>query len=88
MDAITRMGCCVRLRTGLGPTPAEVHHLKSGGRKVGDLETIPLCYDHHRSHRRDAIAVSRHPWKAEFIRRYGSEESLLAWTREQLGVTA
>lgn len=58
-------------------SPALVHHLLSGGRRVGHLDTIPLCYLHHQSGRNDKQVVSRHPWRKQFEQRYGTEQELL-----------
>lgn len=82
MDAIVRLGCiCCRL-TGKGVSPAEVHHLLSGGRRMGHLWSIPLCFLHHRSGRDDARVVSRDQNQKRFEARYGSERFLLVKTRE------
>jgi len=88
MDAITELGCCVCLREGLGISPSEVHHMLSGGRRMGHLFTIPLCYLHHRSGRNDEQVVSRDQSQRRFEARYGKEADLLEWVREQVGVMA
>lgn len=85
MDAITRLGCVVCITTGKGPTPAEPHHLLSGGRRMGHLYTIPLCSLHHRSGRNDDEVVSRDQNQRRFEERYGTEASLLEKTREMIG---
>lgn len=82
MDSIQQIGCIVCRLTGKGETPAEVHHMLSGGRRRGHLFTIPLCYPHHRSGRNDAEVTSRDQNQKRFAARYGSEEYLLAKTRE------
>ena len=84
LDTITRLGCCVCHRQGNAGTPAEVHHLLSGGRKIGHLSTIPLCSPGHHRNGDDDIKISRHPNKARFEAAYGSECELLAWEREQV----
>jgi hypothetical protein len=82
MNSITELGCiCCRLFLGVF-SPAEPHHLLSGGRRRGHLFTIPLCPTHHRSGRNDEEVVSRDQNQRRFEKRYGSEESLLARTRE------
>jgi len=43
---------------------------------VDDLHTIPLCPNHHRLGVNSPEYVSRHPWKKEFERRYGTEWEL------------
>lgn len=82
MDAIVRLGCIICLREGRGPTPAEPHHILSGGRRLGHLLTIPLCPTHHRSGLNNQQFVSRHNWRREFEARYGSEASLLSATQQ------
>ena len=53
----------------------------SGGRRMGHLFTIPLCYLHHRSGRNDAQATSRDQNQRRFELRYGTERELLEQTR-------
>lgn len=79
-DDITAIGCIACRVMGFIGTPAEVHHLKSGGRRIGHQHSIPLCPGHHRN--AEAGKVSRHPNKARFEAAYGSEEALLNKTRE------
>jgi hypothetical protein len=82
LNAITRIGCIVCRLQGLGATPAEPHHLLSGGRRMGHLFSIPLCYLHHRGGRNDDEVVSASQNKRRFEARYGSELELLERTRE------
>jgi len=42
---------------------------------------------HHRSGHNTEEYVSRHPWKTEFERRYGTEMELYQQTKERLNVT-
>lgn len=84
MEAITQIGCIVCLLFEKAPgTPGAVHHLLSGGLRIGHLSTICLCDPgHHQNAPAGSEKISRHPYKARFEARYGSEESLLAKTRE------
>lgn len=84
MDSISRMGCCVCLRLGFGPTPAEVHHILLGGRRISHRDTIPLCSPGHHRNGDGASKISRHPSKARFETAYGTEAELLDWTRQQV----
>jgi len=81
IESIVDLGCCVcRKEMGIY-SPASVHHI-NGSRKEGcHLETIPLCFEHHQGGKNDNICVSRHPFRAEFERRYGTEQELLEYTR-------
>ena len=82
MAAITRLGCiCCRMQ-GRGYVPAAVHHLVSGNRRLGHLSSIPLCDPgHHQGAPRSSGEISRHPNKAAFEARYGTEEFLLELTQ-------
>jgi hypothetical protein len=82
MRDIAALGCIVCRNEGKGKTPADAHHILSGGRKIDDYHTIPLCVPHHRAGVNNKECVSRHPWRTEFERRYGCEMKLLAQTRE------
>jgi hypothetical protein len=82
MDKICALGCIIcRLFHNIF-SPAEPHHMLSGGRKLGHLFTIPLCPLHHRSGRNDAEVVSRDQNQRRFEKRYGKESDLLEKTRE------
>ena len=50
MGTVASLGCCICRRLGFGPTPAMVHHIRTGkgmGVRADDDETIPLCHEHH-----------------------------------------
>lgn len=65
-------------------SPASVHHITQGYRRLGHLFTIPLCPEHHQG---DGKAVpSVHGAKRSFVARYGSELELLARLQVELGV--
>ena len=69
------LGCIVCREEGIY-SPPDIHHIHRNGRRVDDLHTIPLCPAHHRLGYNTPRVVSRHPYKAEFERRYGSEWDL------------
>ena len=77
IDAILQLGCIVCMRERLGQSPAEVHHMLRGGRRLGHMHSIPLCYQHHRSGRDDAEVTSRDHNQRRFEARYGAENALL-----------
>jgi hypothetical protein len=87
MDAIVASGC-IACRLDSLPAkglPCAVHHILSGGRRMGHLFTLPLCDPGHHQNGGQFGMVSRHPWKARFEAQYGSELSLLARLRAELG---
>lgn len=74
MDRIVEEGCCVCRQLGYGYSPAEVHHLDGKTKEGAHLKTIPLCPVHHRT---GQYGIALHQGKAEWVKRYGSEESFL-----------
>jgi hypothetical protein len=83
MDWIVTYGCIACRMDGRGVRPAAVHHILRGGQRIGHLFTIPLCDPGHHQNGAQFGMVSRHPWKARFELRYGSEEHLLAQLRAE-----
>jgi len=73
---LTDIGCIVCRNEFEVISPPDIHHIHRNGRRVDDFHTIPLCPHHHRLGVKNAEYVSRHPWKKEFEKRYGSEWEL------------
>lgn len=51
-DAIKQGGCMACMQRGIdlaGQGLIEVHHLLSGGRRIGHMATVGLCCWHHRA---------------------------------------
>lgn len=87
MDAISELGCIVcRTHDGIY-TPGHFHHILKNGKRIDHLHTLCLCPTHHNTGIRTPHYVSRHPWKREFERRYGTEQSLLEETKKMIKVT-
>lgn len=84
MNKIVEHGCIVCKLHHDVFTPAEVHHLNGKNKPEAHLSTIGLCPNHHRMGLNNNLIVSRHPYKAEFEKRYGTEEKLLEKLREIL----
>lgn len=83
MARITDHGCVACLQDGYH-SPASVHHIVQGNRRLGHLFTLPLCAIHHQGDGREAPSV--HFAKRSFVARYGSELELLAALQVTLGV--
>lgn len=75
------LGCIVCHLNGIY-SPPDIHHVLKAGRRQSHLDTIPLCPTHHRLGVNNEDAVSRHPFKREFEKRYGTEDELLERTRK------
>lgn len=85
MAAITALGCIVCRNQGRGYVPAAVHHITAGSRRLGHLYSIPLCDPgHHQNAPKGSGEVSRHPNKAQFEERYGTEMELLERVRARV----
>lgn len=87
LDAIVAYGCIACRIDGSGIVPPAVHHILRGGLRMGHLFTLPLCDPGHHQNGAASGKVSRHPWKARFERRYGSEDFLLARLRAEIART-
>jgi hypothetical protein len=83
MSRIADTGCIACRKDG-HDTPASVHHIVQGNRRLGHLFTIGLCPEHHKSDGR--IVPSIHNQRRQFVHRYGSELELLAELQVALGV--
>lgn len=83
MALAAESGCVACLQDGHS-TPASMHHIVQGNRRMGHLFTIGLCYLHHQGDGR--IVPSVHFTKRKFVAQYGSELELLAALKVRLGV--
>lgn len=84
MDSISTLGCIVCRVHFDCDSPAEVHHIDGKTKAGAHMNTIPLCYRHHREGVNNDMYVSRHPYKTEFVKRYGTEEELLQKVKDLL----
>ena len=84
MDAIVRYGCIACVLDGVLPRPTAVHHIISANRRMGHLFTLPLCDPGHHQGGQPLGLISRHPWKAQFEARYGTEDELLATLQHEI----
>lgn len=89
MDAIVSFGCIACLLDGEPGTPAAVHHLVVGNRRLGHGWTIPLCDPGHHQNGKPLGRISIHPGRSPaFIQRYGTERELLERLQRILGFNA
>ena len=77
MDFIVGHGCIACRLDGMGYRAPAVHHILRGGVRMGHLYTLGLCDPGHHQGGQQFGMVSRHPDKARFEQRYGSEQHLL-----------
>lgn len=97
-DAIRSGHCVCCIQRGIdvrGQGLVEVHHLLSGGRRIGHLATVGACQWHHRAvpwwghshaemrdHYGPSLAEGSKPFHAEF----GADTQMLAMQNEYLAV--
>lgn len=77
MDRVREIGCIVCREFHGELSPAEIHHLDGKTKPGAHFKVLPLCTLHHRGGVDVPACTSRHPYKARFEERYGSEEELL-----------
>jgi len=77
MDRVSQIGCIVCKNQNKFFNPSEIHHTQGKTKLNAHYKVLPLCYEHHREGVMNGIWVSRHPWKKEFEKRYGTELNLL-----------
>ena len=82
MNKIVELGCAVcRKHYGIY-TPAGIHHIVEGGKRLGHFYSIPLCPRHHNVP--GPGYETRHPNKARFEAAYGTEYELLEYVGKLL----
>ena len=75
--ALCDIGCIVCRNLGLGESPAEIHHIRTGygmSQRAPDNKTIPLCPAHHRH---GGYGVAYHAGPKIWQETYGTEHELL-----------
>lgn len=89
MRKLVEIGCIVCRMQSRGYVPPAIHHIVSGGKRLGEIYTIPLCDPgHHQNAPKESGEVSRHPGKAAFEKRYGLEAELLEITNKYIEAMA
>ena len=77
---VAEIGCILCRHRGVLDTPAELHHIRNGGKRE-NAPVIPLCPEHHRG------ATGLHGLGTKgFLKHYGYDEAdLLKETLQLLG---
>ncbi len=82
---IQEIGCIACMLDGVGQVPCDIHHLLSGGRRIGHSHSVGLCSWHHRGilpegRRAEEYSAVHGPSLAAmpraFRKRYGDEFEL------------
>jgi hypothetical protein len=76
---LRELGCILCRLAGSGYRAPDIHHVLSGGRRIGNQATLPLCPEHHRYPSTGAvIGPSLADGSKLFAARWGSQLDLLA----------
>ena len=78
---VREIGCICCLISLNVRSDCDIHHILSGGKRIGEMHVLGLCPSHHRSGLNNDVVTSRHPWRTAFQARYGTEEQLMARTQ-------
>jgi len=79
---VREIGCICCYLSGYPGTHCAIHHVLSGGRRIGEMSVLGLCDPgHHQYPPKGSGKIARHPNRVAFCLEYGSEEYLLAETQ-------
>jgi len=74
MSAIAQLPCIVCTNERLGATPPAIHHINGKTKPDAHFQTIPICPIHHQT---GGYGVALHAGRAEWEKRYGTQDELL-----------
>jgi len=79
LSEISQLNCIVCKNMGLGESPADIHHIDGSRKENAHLKTIPICPPHHRT---GGYGIALHAGRAEWEKRYGTQQQLLKQVQE------
>lgn len=94
MDAVKQGPCVACHQRGIASWMPEIHHLLSGGRRIGHMATVGLCAWHHRAviswgctgkEMREHFGPSLNEGSKTFHAEFGSDALLLGYQNELIG---
>lgn len=94
MDAVKQGPCVACHQRGIASWMPEIHHLLSGGRRIGHMATVGLCAWHHRAviswgctgkEMRAHFGPSLNEGSKTFHAEFGSDVLLLGYQNELIG---
>mgnify|MGYP001578074051 CR=1 FL=1 len=80
----SEVGCVACMLDGRFNDHVSIHHVDGRTKPDCHKNVLPLCAPHHQDDGSGAISV--HPWKARFEKRYGVQDNLVDLCRKLLGV--
>jgi hypothetical protein len=95
---LVALGCICCRKAGSGYRAPDIHHVLSGGRRISDEATLPLCHWHHRrvplggaydyQYCIKVLGPSLADGSKLFAAKWGSQLELLAEVNRLIGATA
>jgi hypothetical protein len=85
-DKLHKLGCICCLKAGSGYRAPDIHHVLSGGRRIGNKATLPLCPEHHRiPSNGTVVGPSLADGSKPFHAAFGTDDELLAEVNKLIG---
>ena len=81
MRKVRELGCIVCWNEMQIYSPAAIHHTDGKTKPEAHFRVLPLCGAHHQT---GGYGVALHAGKAEFERRYGTEQELMDQVQKML----
>jgi hypothetical protein len=88
IKAALDFGCWACVMDGHAPRPTAYHHVVIGNRRLGHLFGYGLCDPGHHQNGQALGLISRHPHKAQFEARYGTDMEITGHLKVRLGFFA
>lgn len=85
-EKLRALGCICCKKAGSGYRAPDIHHILSGGFRIGDHASLPLCPEHHRFPSTGAVVgPSLADGSKVFAAKWGSQMELLAEVNRLIG---
>lgn len=82
-ELLHRIGCICCRKAGSGYRAPDIHHILSGGQRMGNQHTLPLCPEHHRIPSTGAVVgPSLADGSKVFAAKWGTQAQLLIEVNE------
>ncbi|PHM70327.1 Ref family recombination enhancement nuclease [Xenorhabdus sp. KJ12.1] len=83
LSDVASLGCIACRNLGLGASPAEIHHVRTGqgtAQRADHFSVLPLCPRHHRAGYPTGFHAAPKSWQAA----HGTEIELLAQIKREV----
>lgn len=83
LSDVASLGCICCRNRGLGASPAEIHHVRTGqgmAQRAEHFSVLPLCPHHHRACYPTGFHAAPKTWQVT----YGTETELLSQVKKEV----